>query len=527
MLLGVALRTWAYASNTSLWLDEVLLSRNITELSLRELLTQPLHLDQVAPRGFLLVERLAVTLFGQSELALRLFPFLCALAGLFLFRRLAERTLDGLAVPFAIALFAIGLPFIKYSAEVKQYGIDATAAIALTLLALDIRERDTSVARLLLVGAAGFVVIWFSQASVLVMAGIGVAFAVDWLISRDRLTWLALFMIIPMWAVASVIAVVVGVHSMTPSTRQFMDDFWEQGFLPLPLKSVMDLRWFWDRLLSLFTSPNLLHYRWPALFLVVALLGLVALWRTRRVVALVLTGPVVVAFAAAAAQQYPFRDRLVMCLMPCVLLTVAAGAEWIRRVASRLHPALGGALMIALIAPPALAVIRTPPPYDIEHTREVLSYLQQHRQPGDVVYVFPLSRIGALYYGPRYGLQPHEFITGICDRNNVRAFIRDVDRFRGVSRLWVLTSGARPFRVARASVREYLGTIGVKRDSLSLPSLTWGTAVIELYDLSDAARLSAANPETFPVPPMPTDPRPGCRPWSQPDSAAGAAAPRR
>ena len=157
----------------------------------------------------------------------------------------------------------------------------------------------------------------------------------------------------------------------------------------------------------------------------------------------------------------------------------------------------------------------------------LLSYLQQHRQPGDVVYVFPLSRIGALYYGPRYGLQPHEWITGICDRNDARAYIRDVDRFRGVSRLWILTSGGRPFRVARASVREYLGTIGVKRDSLSLPSLTWGTAVIELYDLSDAARLSAANPETFPVPPMPTDPRPGCRPWSQPDSVAGVAAPRR
>ena len=100
-----------------------------------------------------------------------------SVAGLFLFRRLAERTLDGLAVPFAIALFAIGLPFIKYSVEVKQYGIDATVAILLTLLAFDVRDRAASTTRLLLVGAVGLVVIWFSQASVLVMAGIGVAFA--------------------------------------------------------------------------------------------------------------------------------------------------------------------------------------------------------------------------------------------------------------------------------------------------------------------------------------------------------------
>ena len=113
VVIGVALRVWAYAANTSLWLDEILLARNIIALPLRDLITQPLLLDQVAPRGFLLVEKLAVLTFGDRELALRLFPFLCGIAGLFLFRRLAERALDGLAVPFAVALFALGIRFIS------------------------------------------------------------------------------------------------------------------------------------------------------------------------------------------------------------------------------------------------------------------------------------------------------------------------------------------------------------------------------------------------------------------------------
>ena len=95
VLLGAALRVWAYASNTSLYLDEILLTRNILDLPVRQLLTQPLLLDQVSPRGFLLVERLAVMIFGQGELALRLFPFACAVVGVILFRRLAERTLTG------------------------------------------------------------------------------------------------------------------------------------------------------------------------------------------------------------------------------------------------------------------------------------------------------------------------------------------------------------------------------------------------------------------------------------------------
>ena len=75
--LGIALRAWAYFSNVSLWLDELLISRNILGLPLSHLLTKPLLLDQVAPRGFLLLEKLAVDTLGRNELALRSFPIRC------------------------------------------------------------------------------------------------------------------------------------------------------------------------------------------------------------------------------------------------------------------------------------------------------------------------------------------------------------------------------------------------------------------------------------------------------------------
>lgn len=512
VLVGVALRVWAYAGNPSLSLDEILLSRNILGLTIRELATQPLGLDQVAPRGFLVVEKLAVEAFGGNELALRLFPFLCAVASVLLFRRLASRALDGLAAPFALALFAIGVPFINYGAQVKQYSVDVAATILLLILALDLRRPDASPRRLLLTGAVGFVIIWFAQASVIIMGGVGVALAAQWLLSRDRITGRALLVTMPMWAGASLLAIVVGLRGMTPTTREYMDDFWRGGFAPLPL-GLATVRWVWRQVASMFSDPTLLRYRWPVVITLTMLLGFLALWRWRRDVALLLLGPMLTAIVAAVAHQYPFRGRLILYLVPIAVLAVAAGAELVRQTAARLHPSVGGAAMVALLAVPVMSFDF--PPYEIEHHRAVLAYLQQHRKPGDVVYVFPLSRIGMLFYGPRYGLQPTEWTTAACDRTDTRAYVRDVDRYRGTPRLWVLTSVSPPFRTARSAVRRYLAAVGVKRDSLVLRSIR-GEASLDLFDLSDAARLQSATAELFPVDPMPTDPRPGCRPFARP-----------
>jgi hypothetical protein len=95
VLLGVGLRLWEYIFNRSLYLDEILLTRSIVGMPLGELLTKPLLMDQVAPRGFLLIERLVVMVLGPSEWGLRLFPFLCGILSVILFRRLAERVLTG------------------------------------------------------------------------------------------------------------------------------------------------------------------------------------------------------------------------------------------------------------------------------------------------------------------------------------------------------------------------------------------------------------------------------------------------
>ena len=87
---------WQYVSHASLWIDEAALARNIIDRPVSALFF-PLDYAQVAPPGFLLIQKAVVLTIGASEYALRLFPLLCGVAALLVFARLAHYLLDAWA----------------------------------------------------------------------------------------------------------------------------------------------------------------------------------------------------------------------------------------------------------------------------------------------------------------------------------------------------------------------------------------------------------------------------------------------
>ena len=134
--LGLFARVMRYALRFPLWDDESFLCVNFISRSYAELL-QPLDFHQVAPILFLWIERGAVRLLGYSELVLRLFPFLCSIASVFLFRRTASRLLSGLGLLLATAIFAVSYPGIRYAAEAKPYGCDLFVSLGLLWLTVE------------------------------------------------------------------------------------------------------------------------------------------------------------------------------------------------------------------------------------------------------------------------------------------------------------------------------------------------------------------------------------------------------
>jgi drug/metabolite transporter (DMT)-like permease len=137
---------------------------------------------------------------------------LCSLAALILFWQLTERILEDCAALVALALFAFGIPFIRYAAEAKQYGVDITATVALMLLAVGLTERHPTVRQCVASGLSGIVIVSFSQAAVLVMAGLGTALMALWIAGGDRCRLHPVVITVPLWAVAALTVLIVATH---------------------------------------------------------------------------------------------------------------------------------------------------------------------------------------------------------------------------------------------------------------------------------------------------------------------------
>src|SRR5262249_34403137 len=119
-----------------LWIDECMLAENFLDRGFLDLLA-PLEHHQVAPIGFLWIELACVRLFGFSEWSLRLFPLLCGIASLLVFRCLASRLLAGVPLVLAMGCLAVAKAPVGLSANAKPYATDLLVAATLMLLAVE------------------------------------------------------------------------------------------------------------------------------------------------------------------------------------------------------------------------------------------------------------------------------------------------------------------------------------------------------------------------------------------------------
>ena len=512
--IGAALRIYAYAANPSLWIDEAALAHNIIDRSFTALLA-PLDRQQVAPLGFLWLEKCAVTLFGTSEYALRLVPLLASLASLPLFAILARRLLSPIAAVFAMALFAMAIPLLYFAADTKQYSLDVAIVAALFALALRRHPGEDRGAngpgpiprRGVVLGVLGAVAPWLSQPSVFALGGVGLYLLIPLARASPperRRSGRTLLPVFALWAVSGAASILRSLIGIAPADRADLDRFWEHAFLPLANGLGESLHWLAS------TTSDIFGWLLPPMVAGVAIalfvLGIFALVRRRDGTATLLLAPLGFALAASVLRIYPFSYRLVLFTTPSLLLATGAGAGWLLGIASSLrwpgardregqdsrrspgrHLATGASAVVCgvlalMVARSALSLIELP--FNREELRPLVHYLAGHRERDDAIYVYYGAARAFEYYAERDGIPRSAYRVGRCEREDWRRYLDDVDALRGRPRVWLVLS--HPF--LKGGIREdslftsYFSRIGRRLDARSSTG-----AALQLYDLSEGA----------------------------------------
>jgi hypothetical protein len=399
LLLGVAWRAFRYFMQFPIWGDEAFVCLNLLDRGYLGL-TRPLRFVQVAPILFLWSELTAFRLFGGSELALRLLPFLAGLGSLFLFWRLVRMTLSPLAGTIAVGFLAVAYYPVRHSCEVKPYAFDLFFALALLVAAVswlaNPGRRRWLVALVLFVPFA----LGLSYPAVFVAGAVSAALLPAVCRLRNAKTW-ALYITYNGLMLGSFLGLyLIAGTNQYESTGGALNSYWTDWFPPA--QPVALFKW-----LALAHTGNMLAYPAggrdgaSALTFLLCLAGIWHLGRLRRWdwLALLLF-PFALTFAAAALHRYPYGGsaRVAQHLAPAICFLAGTGAVLCLAAAARW---LGDERRLAIAASGLLAVVGVvgmardwKKPYKTDGdrmVRKIVNQITQEAGPNDQIVVLDVS----------------------------------------------------------------------------------------------------------------------------------------
>ena len=253
-----------------------------------------------------------------------------------LFRHVAARLLRGIPLLLAVGIFATAFYPVRHSAEIKPYASDLLASMILLSLAVEWWRMPTRSRAWWILTAVVPILLALSYPAVFVAAGLAVALAPSVLrlgLRRVRLAFLVYNVVLG----ASFLAIYFSATVFQSSALRegYRWGYWNAAFPPWAEPWKVPI---W--LLSVHAGNTLAYplggeSGGSTLTLIAVVVGVLAMWRRRRLTPLaLLLSPCVMGLAAAGLGQYPYggAPRLTQYLAPsiCVLTGLGASAVVVR-----------------------------------------------------------------------------------------------------------------------------------------------------------------------------------------------------
>lgn len=442
VVVGLGLYAANFLGGKGLWHDEAMVALNLRHLSWGELAGR-LDYDQLAPIGWLYLQKALYQLTGDLEFGLRLSSCVAAAGALVLFRNLAFRVLGGFGGLTALTLFVLMEPAIRYAAEAKPYTVDLFLVVAVMITSVRLISLDPprwwNFAFFALVGFAAIV---FSLAAAYLLAAAAVAVFLTLALHRSResagvvvgisAAWFAAFLILMLGVYAPQLA---GSELVEGGAHQF---FSRTSFAPFPPTSLADLMWYvdWGARFVIFLFGKIAVIPLMILFFV----GVFVLIPRSLPLALIAWGPLIIALVASSFEVYPLYERLVLFLAPGLLLAAGAGASWLAARGPRAFAVAAMLVLAVSLSAAALvgAELGKRPPFANQELRPALAILAAQVRPGDQVHVGAEGAPSYLLYRREFGLGDTPWSAGGPGGLGWACLLEGVDAPTREGRLWLL-----------------------------------------------------------------------------------------
>lgn len=461
IIIGLGLRLFHFFYNRSLWMDEIYLSTSLIKLNYKELITGPLYYQQKAPILFLLATKAIVNLFGSKEIYLRIVPLLSSVVAIFLFVPVAKHFLKGYAACLAIGIVCLSPALVYHSVEIKQYSTEFLATILSIYLLIKFKGK-TDIRSLVFWGFSGALILWFSYSAIFILGGIGIGLSINNLWQKK---WGIVFKnLIPftLWFLSFTINYLLFTHKHAESE---WIAYWFRSygnFMPLPPKSISDLKWFAINIYRMLDYPlgllwNFNNYgnsqalnmllKMPFLPIIFIVIGFYAIVKNTVTEFLTLIIPILLMFLASGLELYPLTERFWVFISPIFILILGKGFE---TTTYRFRQNWALLILVLMFIGPTVQSAESlikPNKFFVHKKsfqREALSYLNENFKEGDAVYVYWNNLPGYRLYKDMYKYR-YIAIEGSDQRKNAlnyndyyKNLKKDFGKFSNNKRVWIV-----------------------------------------------------------------------------------------
>ncbi len=419
---GAILRFIPYFHSRPLWHDEASLASSIINRGLLGYFS-PLEYMQKAPPLFMLITKTLTLFLGESEIILRLLPFISSIGALFLFYLLSQKVLGNkYSIIIANFLFAFNYNLIYYAQEFKQYSTDVLCLISAFILYEKLDFKNISYTKILKYSLISILLILLSHPMIIAISAIILLNLLKY--KKENIKQQLCFML-PIIFIGILYFLIILIPTRNAELGVF-NEYWDSGFITLNVTSTFEL--VKDNF-SYYFQPNNFSPYVIILFAAGTFLFIKENKKNQQLMFLI----ILLSVLASLLYLFPIKGRVSLYLLPIIILLISKPFDLIEK--GKRFVIIILLLLVALFIKSFnqynfyyLREFMNPDIFKIQDSRAAMQLISENFKPSDCLVYNDASKSDFAYYSKYFNFNPTKKILMISNEYDKNKYFKLLDK---------------------------------------------------------------------------------------------------